>query len=79
MSNKTLDDLINIKAEILEKLKAINNNKNNEAYKNLKNEYIKVQLKIRYLTNEDYRNFKKDYRKTYYINNKANLNNLISV
>lgn len=75
MSN-TLDDLINTKAEILEKLKAINNNKNNEAYKNLKNEYIRIHYRIRYLTNEDYRNYKKDYTKSYYLYNKYGVFNV---
>lgn len=65
-----LDVLINNRLDILNKLKEINNNKFNENFKNLKKQYVKLHLKIKYITDETYRNNKKYYQKEHYNINK---------
>ena len=45
-------------------------------YKKLKNEYIKIHYRIRYLTSEDYRKYKKDHSKSYYLYNKYGVFNV---
>lgn len=73
MSSYNLNELLDLKNDILKRCREVPNNgdkDNIELKKELKREYGKIQMKLKYYSNEDYRKAKCDSVKAY---NKAHV------
>ena len=60
-----IEELMKMKSDILEQLKAIKNDIKNEDFPRLRAEYTKINNKLRYNTDEEHRKNKIEYIKKY--------------
>jgi len=60
-----IEEIMKMKSDILEQLKAIKNDIKNEDFPRLRAEYTKINNKLRYNTDEEHRKNKIEYIKKY--------------